>query len=379
VTNAASIPRAKRVRLLQVVPSLAIGGLERVVETLTRTVDRDRFEVAVACLREKGPFAEGLESEGFEVHVTSPTPGHPSRWAFRALRHFIREWGPDVVHTHNTEAFLEGAMASVGSGVTTLVHTDHARDFPDKWRYMAAERLASTVAYRVVGVSEATTENLHRYVRIPRKKLITIENGVDGAPFRTAVDRSGARASFGIDAGQPVIGLAARLETQKGIDYLLQALPAVLTAVPDCLLLIAGTGSQEGELRRETERLGLSEQVRFLGDVHEIAQFLSVLDLFLIPSRWEGLPMALLEAMAASRTVVAATVGGIPGVISHGENGWLVPPGDPEALSAGIITLLSNPALRGGLATSALQTFESRYSAEVMARRYEALYLRTSN
>jgi hypothetical protein len=136
VNNASSTPKGRRVRLLQVVPSLAIGGLERVVQTLTRTVDRERFQVAVACLREKGPFADGLESEGFEVHLTGPNHGRPSRWGFRALRRLVREWGPDVVHTHNTGAFLDGAMASVWSGVTTLVHTDHARDFPtscDTW------------------------------------------------------------------------------------------------------------------------------------------------------------------------------------------------------------------------------------------------------
>lgn len=369
-------PAGQRTRLLQVTSELTIGGLERVVETLTRTIDPERFEVAVACLREKGYFADELEAKGYQVHLLRSQTVSQKRLGFFPLARLMREWRPTVVHTHNTEAFIHGSMAAISAGVRTLVHTDHARAFPDKHRYIFAERVASEFAYRVVGVSDDSTRNLRRYVRIPSRKLVTIENGVDAAPFEVLFSQAEARASFGLDAERKVIGLAARLEEQKGVNYLLDALPAVFKAFPECSVMIAGTGSQSAPLRAQAESLGLSGDVRFLGDVHDIPRFLRTLDLFLIPSVWEGLPMALLEAMAAECPIVSTSVGGIPSVLSHGESGWLVPPQDTPAFAAGVVAMLSDSALRTGIARAAKRTFHERYSAEAMTARYEGLYLR---
>lgn len=365
-----------RTRVLQVTSELGIGGLERVVETLARTMDPARFEPAVVCLRELGPFAPRLQQLGIPVHLIRADPRRTDRLSFLKLARIIREWRPDVVHTHNTEPLLDGALASLFARVPLLVHTDHARAFPDRWSYMLAERIAAIKAYRVVGVSEDSTANLRRFLRIPGHKLATVENGVDATPFRTAPDRAAARQSLVCEPDAPVIGLAARLEDQKGIGFLLEAMPAVLAAHPQCTVLIAGVGSRWESLRAQATGLGLDGRVRFLGEWHDVPLLLQALDLFVIPSIWEGLPMALLEAMAARCPVISTSVGGIPGVLAHDVSGWLVPPREVAPLAEGIIRLLADAPRRHRLADAALSTFERRYSAETMARRYEALYLR---
>ena len=365
-----------RLRVLQLTHRMGIGGLERVVETLCRTIDRDRFEVAVLCLRDTGLFALPLQELGIQVERIRADPDRTEHLAFLKVARFMRAWRPDVLHTHNTEPFLDGTLAALMTGVRTHVHTDHARAFPDKTRYLVAERIAAIFAYRVVGVSEDATRNLRRYVRIPAKKLMTIENGVDGAPFELEFDRAAARRSLGVDPDAPLIGLVARLEDQKGINFLLDAMPAVFGTFPDCTLLIAGTGSRSGSLRQQAEELGLGDRVRFLGPWTEVPRLLRSLDLFLLPSVWEGLPMALLEAMAAACPILASTAGGTPAAIRHGESGWLVPPSNSRAIADGVLHLLSRPRLRDQLALEARRTFTERYSAAAMSRRYESLYLR---
>jgi glycosyltransferase involved in cell wall biosynthesis len=365
-----------RTRVLQITSELGIGGLERVVETLARTMDPGRFEPAVVCLRELGPFAPRLEALGIPVHLIRADPRRTDRLAFLTLARIIREWRPDVVHTHNTEPLLDGALASLFARVPTLVHTDHARAFPDRWRYMLAERIAAIKAYRIVGVSDDSTANLRRFLRIPEHKLATVENGVDAAPFLSAPDRATARRSLGCEPDAPVIGLAARLEDQKGIGFLLEAMPAVLRAHPGCRVLIAGVGSRGEALRAQATHLGLDGRVRFLGEWHEVPTLLRALDLFVIPSVWEGLPMALLESMAARCPVISTSVGGIPGVLVHDTSGWLVPPREVAPLAEGIIHLLADAPSRWRLADAAFSTFEQRYSAATMTRRYEALYRR---
>lgn len=369
-------PPEVRTRVLQVTSELGIGGLERVVETLARTMDPCRFEPAVVCLRELGPFAPRLAALGIPVHLIRADPRRTDRLAFLKLARIIREWRPHVVHTHNTEPLLDGALASLFARVPTLVHTDHARAFPDRWSYMLAERIAAIKAYRVVGVSEDSTANLRRFLRIPEHKLATVENGVDATPFRTAPDRATARRSLGCEPDAPLIGLAARLEDQKGIGFLLDAMPAVLGAQPGCTLLIAGVGSRGESLRAQATRLGLHGRVRFLGEWHAVPTLLRALDLFVIPSVWEGLPMALLESMAAGCPVISTSVGGIPGALAHDTSGWLVPPREVAPLAEGIIRLLADAPSRQRLADAAFSTFERRYSAATMARQYEALYRR---
>lgn len=367
----------ERTRLLQVVPSLNLGGMEQVVIQLSRSIDRDRFDVRVLCLRSEGPFAEELREAGIPVRLLArPRGGGPDYFAFSRLRAVLREERIEVMHTHNTEAMLTAGLAGALARVPTMVHTDHAREFPDKLRYMVAEHLVSHAYYRVVGVSTHTTTALERHEKIPRRKLVTIPNGVDPTPYTRAAEPLEVKRALGIAGRGPVLGIAAKLRPEKRIEDLIEALSYLRLYFPEIVLLIAGVGGEEEKLRRTAAEHGVADSVHFLGMRRDIPDILHALDLMVLPSSREGTPMILLEALAAGVPVVATRVGGIPEIITHGLNGSLVEPLQPGALAREITRLLHDPELRARYRHEGRRTFDERFSARAMARRYEALYIR---
>ena len=373
--SAAARQENKRLRLVQLTHDLTLGGLEQVVMTLARTIDRRRFDVSVLCLWELGAFGEQLIAQGIPVDVLHV---RRERTAFRKVARYLRQRRVDVLHTHNTPSFLHGSLGAFLARTPTVVHTDHARDFPDRMRYMVAEHIASHLVYRVVGVSEHTTNNLHRYEKIPRRKLLTIQNGIDGSRFRAPVDVAAKRRELDLPADGFVIGLASRLTPQKDVPNLLRAMCIVVQEIPNVTLLVVGEGdgSERDELRTTANELGLGDRVRFLGMRFDIPELLATFDVYASSSVWEGLPMVILEAMAAGCPIVATAVGGLPTAITHNVNGSLVPPRDHEALAAALIELLRDGERRARYARAGRQVFATRYSAEIMARQYEALYER---
>lgn len=360
---------------MQITHDLAIGGLQRVVTTLCETIDRRAFDVQVLCLRALGPFSTEIENMGLRVTLL-PQTGRTDYMSFAKVARILRAERIDVIHTHNTQPFVDGTLGALLAGVETVVHTDHGRMFPDKKRYMLAERMVSRFAYRVVGVSDDTARKLIHYEKIHPEKVLTIANGIDGARFTAPVDRAAARADLGLDADSLVIGVAARLSVEKGIAYLLEALPRVVSCFPAVVLLIAGEGPLEAELRRMAKALGVDHHVRFLGPRTDIPLLLSLFDVYALPSLSEGLPMILLEAMAAGCPILATAVGGIPSAVQSEVNGLLVPPQDPASLAAALTRVLASPELRHRLADQARGSFRARFSAEAMARQYERLYRR---
>jgi len=368
-----------KIRLIQVVPGLQLGGMEQVVIQLTRVLDRDRFDVSVLCLRSEGPFAEELRDAGIPVLRLEQRSAGPDYFAFRRLWASFRRDPVTVVHTHNTEAMLTAGLGGALARVPTLVHTDHAREFPDKLRYMVAEHLIARAYYRVVGVSDHTTRELARYEKIPRHKLMTIPNGIDPAPFAAAAEPGATRQALGIAGRGPVLGIGAKLRPEKRIGDLIEAVSHLRAEFPEIVLLIAGVGGEEKRLRRAAADHGVADAVRFLGLRRDMPDILRALDVMVLPSSREGNPMILLEALAAGVPVVASRVGGIPEVIEHGRNGSLVEPFRPRALAGELARLLRDPELRARYNREGRRTFEERYSAQAMARRYEAIYLRQAN
>lgn len=365
-----------KTKLMQITHDLAIGGLQQVVVNICRTIDRDRFDVSVLCLRELGEFVPDVERLGIKVHYLPQKENGTDYFSFLKVAKILRQEKIEVIHTHNTQPFVDGTIGALLSGVKTIVHTDHARDFPDKFRYMAAEHLMSHFAYKVIGVSEHTSENLIKYEKISRKKILTIENGIDGSRFASEIDKQAKRMELGIRGNGPIIGLGVRLAEQKGITYLLQAMPQIIAAFPDITLVVVGNGELKEELQRESVQLGIGDNVLFPGARLDISELLQLFDIYVLPSLWEGMPMVLLEALAAGCPVVATDVGGVAKVIDNEVNGLLVAPRDSEQLAVAIIRLLSAGELRKEYACKGLQKFQEKFSAEIMTEKYEKLYLR---
>jgi glycosyltransferase involved in cell wall biosynthesis len=365
-----------RTKLMQITHDLAIGGLQQVVVNICRSINREKFDVSVLCLRALGEFVPEVEKLGVRVFFLPQKEKGTDYFSFFKVAKILRQEQIDVIHTHNTQPFVDGTLGALLSGVKTIVHTDHARDFPDKTRYMVAEHLMSYFAYRVIGVSEHTSANLVHYEKISPKKVMTIENGLDGSRFQIEIDRPAKRKELGIEGIGPIIGLGVRLTEQKGITYLLQAMPEIIKAVPDVTLVIAGDGTLKNELRHEAVTLGIKEHVLFLGSRLDIPQLLKLFDIYVLPSLWEGLPMVLLEAMAAGCSIVATDVGGNAQVITDRYNGMLIEPRNPQKIAEAVVTLLTRIDLRDNYINNAFQVFSHRFSADIMTKKYENIYLR---
>lgn len=360
---------------MQITHDLAIGGLQQVVVNICRTIDRKKFDMSVLCLRNLGEFVPEVQKLGIRV-IHLPQKKGTDYLSFFKVAKVLRQEKIEVVHTHNTQPFVDGTVAALMSGVNTIIHTDHGRIFPDKKRYMFAEWAASHFVYKVVGVSESTARNLIKYENIPPSKIMTIMNGIDESRYNISIDREQKKKELGIANNGPIIGVASRLSEEKGVNYLLEGMPAIIRTFPDITLVIAGKGHLEDNLKQTASELGLNRNVLFAGPRLDVPELLKLFDLYVLPSISEGLPMVLLEAMAASCSIVATDVGGVSTAITHGINGSLVRPRNPEALSLEIVRLLFDKGDRTRYAKNGLKVFRERFNAGIMTRKYEQLYVK---
>ena len=344
---------------------------------ICKTINGEKFDVSVLCLRTLGEFASELGEMGINVFQIPQSRKGADYLAFLEIAKLLKQEKIDVVHTHNTQPFTDGTLAALLSGVKTIVHTDHARSFPDKKRYMLAEWVMSNFAFKVVGVSGHTSNNLIKYEHISPRRIVTIPNGIDGSKFKIDIDKKTKRRELQINENGPVIGLGVRLSEQKGIKYLLQAMPEIINSFQDISLVIAGKGELESSLKRQAAALGIEKNVFFIGPRLDMPEILKLFDLYVLPSLWEGMPMVLLEAMAAGCPIVTTNVGGNPSVITHGVNGSLIEAENSELLAFEIIKVLSDTELRNQYIFEGSRTFSREFSADIMTRKYEALYLRT--
>jgi len=203
-----------------------------------------------------------------------------------------------------------------------------------------------------------------------------IPNGIEVSSYSSSIDRAEKRRSLGLPETGPVLGVTSRLAEPKGITYLLKALPHLFGRFSDLSVVIAGTGNLLEPLKAEAQELGVADRVWFLGLRMDIPELLQLFDVYVLPSVSEGLPMAVLEAMAAGRAIVATDVGGVGTVIRSEETGLLVAPRAPLALSDGVSRLLLDSALRHRVAQAARHAVSANFSASAMTRQYEQLYLR---
>lgn len=361
---------------MQITHDLGLGGLQQVIYNICRTIDRDKFDISVLCLRTEGRLADDIKALGIPVYCVAPPKGTTDYFLFRKVAKLLKQHKVDVIHTHNTQPFIDGTIGALIAGTKTIIHTDHARDFPDKFRYMFAEWVMSLFSFKVVGCTEHTANNLHKYEKISKRKLVTIDNGIDPSRFTMDIDTQAKRQELNIESAGPVIGLAVRLSEQKGIRYLIDAMPKVIEQIPDITLIVAGEGDLSEQLRVQASDLNLGKNVKFVGPRHDIPELLKLFDLYVLPSLWEGLPMVILEAMAAGCPVLATDVGGNYRAIENGVNGALVKPACSKTLAENIIKLLQDPVTLARYRAASIEKFNREFNANIMSAKYMNLYQR---
>jgi glycosyltransferase involved in cell wall biosynthesis len=363
------------VRILWLTKGLGRGGVERLLVGSIPYVDRSRFDVQIAYLLPwKDAFVPELEAQGVRTHCLGSGHAFGPTWVLR-LRHLVRAERFDIIHTHTPYPAV-GARLAFSRGAPVIVHTEH-----NTWsRYHWATRWVNRLTYgrnaAVIAVSGAVAESIQRpQSHATRPQVEVIVQGTDLAAVRTGDgDRTTARRALGFDTEALVVGSVGNLTPKKDHQTLLMATAVLVAELPQLRLVIIGTGPEESRLRRLASSLDLESRVSFLGSRSDVLDLLPALDVFTLSSRYEGLPIALLEAMATGIACVATSVGGVPEVITDGAEGLLVPPQDPEALAAALRKLLEDPGLRSAMglrAAGRASTFDLAPAVQRMQEIYE--------
>jgi glycosyltransferase involved in cell wall biosynthesis len=369
------------IRVLHLVTDLERGGAERIVLELVRRRDRSAFACGVADLRGGSSLRPEIEAEG--ARVLRLAPASP-----RGLRRALAAERIDVLHSHLIRAdFLAGAAAGKRSDrsrgrdalppwITTKHNTHYFRGLRAPYRILDAAYLRR--ASRIVAVSGAVRSHFVETERLAPGRIEVIPNGITGLGDRDDAEQAALRARvrrhLRIEEDEPLLVHVGSLTRQKGHATLLDALRIVGGRGKRVQLLLAGDGPLRPWIQGRVRRRKLGDRVRLLGVRDDVPLLLRGADLLVLPSRWEGFGLALLEAMDAGLAVVASRVGGIPEVVVDGETGLLVPPGDAEALAAAIVRLLEDPESRCRMGASGRRRVRERFDAGTMARRYEDLY-----
>lgn len=381
-------PAAEPVRIMRIIARLNVGGPAIHTTLLTRGLESGGFHtllVTGTVGEHEGDMSYVARGMGVEPHFI-PEIGRELSWrndvvAFWKLLRLIRAFRPRIVHTHTAKAGAIGRAAAVLAGVPIRVHTYHGNVLrgyfgPAKTRiFMWIEQLLGSFTQRVVAISELQRDELCDLFRvIPRRRCRVIPLGFDLAPFAAAERRRGElRRELGIPAGRPLIGIVGRLVPIKNHELFFDAAERV-RAVRDVGLVVVGDGEQRAALERRAAERGLSDRTVFLGWRRDLDVIYADLDLVALTSINEGTPVAVIEAMASARPVVATEVGGVADVVEHERTGLLVRAGDAAAFAQATLRLLDDPALGERLGREARSRALARYGSDRLVRDVRQLY-----
>ncbi|MBM9605725.1 glycosyltransferase [Desulfopila inferna] len=362
-------------KILQIIGSLHIGGAERVVYKLAKSLTERGHEIEILCVREKGIIAEKLVEEGIPVSCADYGSGDSVFSHMKNLRSLILDSRCDLAHSHGTAAMVSLAPFYAFGRMPPLVHTFHFGNYPHLPRkYMFIERLMSFYAKKLVAVSDHQRRAIIHYHKVRESKIETIWNGVENPEPANRLLKDKYREEFSLSKENVVIGCVAVLSRQKGLTYLLAAAKNILDQYPQTCFLIVGGGPLEEDLQKEADSLGIGESVIFTGWRDDAWQILTLFDIFILPSLWEGLPVVLVEAMAAGKPVVVTNVGDNAKLMGQNERGLLIEPRDVRAIETGLKEFLDNPGRGRQLAEEARRFYLSHLTEEKMINKYDQLF-----
>lgn len=388
-----------KIKILEVVRD-AEGGMKKHVETLLLGLNKDRFDVILACSR--GQFNRSdLKDNIYNMYEIS-LGDRQSPWmllkSLLELIRIIKMEKVNIIHAHGMACAVMGTVAGILAGKPIIITTIH--NFPAIKGTSIKQRLSNLLSgfllkfnRRVIVVSRNLGDFISTLCNIPLNRIQVIYNGVDVEEIQKGSDRSPVAVSeFHNSAATSLIILnIARLIPSKGVDVFLKAAailignnsgesisrdesrgnPPILSDKP--LFFIAGDGPQMPELKKMARELGIEKNVQFLGFRKDIYNLIGLADMVVLSSRSEGLGISILEALALKKPVIASNVGGIPEIITHGKTGLLVPPDDPEALAGAMLYLIKNPEEGKKMGLDGYKILTDKYSAEIMLKELQDL------
>jgi len=390
-------------RVMQVVNNLDIGGGQEVVRTLAENLT-EQGAMTIVCSFKDGPLREEIEGLGIPV-VLLPE----RKFSFYAFPYFLREifhirkiilnlinqYDINIIQTHLLR-ILNLPILSIMRIKTDLLlfwtfhnarfslREDHLQNKkwllrPKRWVYQLLNLKAAEYVSGYIAVSKEVKQAMVDEIGPIGDKVTVILNGVDLRRYHPDVDKYRMRMSLDLDPDSNIIVVVATFKEQKGHSFLIEAASSLANKFPNLLILFLGDGELREALEKQTKDRGLDGTIKFLGTQEDIPEYLSASDMFVLPSLWEGLPMALMEAMASGLPIVATSVSGSKQAVLPGVTGILVPPGNVEELEKGINYLLSNPDIGKQMGAAARLRVYEEFSAAKQAHDHIALYRKSRN
>ncbi len=366
--------------IAHVIHRLTIGGMENGLVNLINNMPPDRYRHVIVCLTDFTAFRDRIRVPGVDVFALHKKPGADVA-IYLKVRNLLRRLRPDIVHTRNLPA-IDMCVPAWLAGVPFRVHGEHGRDTAeeagDNRKYNRMRRLVSPLVHRYITVSRDIQRWLAHTVDIPSNKIRQVYNGVDAARFRPA---DGARAAlpasgFG-DSGDIVFGTVGRMQTVKDQVNLARAFVSLVERYPEARararLVMVGDGALRRDCLDVLNAAGLGDAVWLPGARDDIADLMRGLDVFVLPSRTEGISNTILEAMASGLPVIATAVGGNPELVVD-ETGLLVPPVDPPRLADAMARYVADPGLIGRHGAAGRTRVEEQFSLQAMVENYLDVY-----
>ncbi|RJP56310.1 MAG: glycosyltransferase [Candidatus Auribacter fodinae] len=348
--------RETNLKILHLTTDSAIGGTEKMIIQVAGSLNDRGFVSYVVSLKPGLPLKEQCS----KMNITCLSVEMRSKFDISALFRLyalIRDIKPDILHTYLFHSNILGRIIGRIARVPVIISGQRNVDLWRKWYHNIIDRISSRFCRYIIANSYAGQRFLIDAVRMPPAKVMVIHNGVDFQSVRSSFTNTAYQ-------NKPLtLVTVASLTRKKGHEFLFEALK---TKRGKWLLILVGTGREKERLKQLCEEYGLCDKINFAGFKTEIRSFLEQADIFILPSLWEGLPVALMEAMAFGCACVATDVGGVPELISDRQNGLLVPPGDSQALRNAIDCLHDSPDMRVMLGQAAAKTIREHFSVRKM-------------
>jgi len=361
-----------RTRVLFLSHAYMVGGAEEMVLNLVRHLP-ERFEPAVVCIHEAGPIGEEIARTGVPFKVLGLKPGLLRPFDVLRLRDFLLECEPTIVHTFLLTGSLYGRFAAMMAHVPVIVGTEVNIYQNKKSTHARLEKWLMRRTDAVVASAASVREFYIDQVKADPSKVEVIYNAVDWSQLQTTMSREEFRTSVGVPHDVPVAGIIARLTEQKAHQVLFDAI-AHDAGLAKLHLLVVGDGELRAQLTARAETLNIQGRVHFLGARRDLGNILASIDLFAMPSYWEGLPLSMVLAMGAGLPVVASRVAGIPEVVKDGVSGLLVTPGDAAELAVALNRIMHDDTLRVLLGQEARTFVRPRFGVDGYVASVSALY-----
>ncbi len=366
-------------RVLHVIDSLRLGGAEALLGALVRELRRSGRAWNAVCVPDVGGADPGLvESVREHAEAFRWLPAEPlyDPRLVGALSSALGELEIDVVHSHLSTANVASRAAALlrRRPHLTTIHTVPGPAAEDTWLRGFADGWSSWLSRRLVAPSAEVADAYRAAFHLPRARMRVIPNVPAAQPPPPGLDRQALRQEVAGEGVQHLVLTVARLQPEKGIDDLISATGALRGRLPGLRVVVAGSGPEETALRARIEAEGLTSSLILLGTRSDVGSLLAAADAFCLPSRHEGLPISLLEAMQAGLPCVATRVGGVPGMVTDGVEGLLTEPADPGGLAVALERVLVDPDLAGRMGAGAQELVRSRYDVAAATSAYADVY-----